>query len=214
MYVPTIFGTYGRSISDIAGLPDVSYLELLLRVLGLWKETPDVRLLYKDFAVANDSTRVIPEFIAGNIPNGSVTTRRLSDLAWAVDGIVLDHAITALSEVLLTRKRLVVYLAKPHKSSPEAVGMLRKRATVAETPEEFISSVKSFLTAGDFSEISTPNDEALLMYATHMNDGQSAARAAKAIIEWPGVVRNANPLVGAQAHSKLRQFDEPSKPDA
>jgi hypothetical protein len=213
MYVPTIFGTYGRAISDIAGLPDVSYLELLQNVLGLWKETPGVRLLYKDFAVVNDWTRVVPHFINAKIPNGTVTRHRLSDLAWAVDAIVLDHPLTALSEVLLTSKPLVVYVPKPHKSSPETIALLRKRATVAETQEEFINAVKRLLRLRDFSEVPMPNDEVLCKYGTHTNDGCSAARAAKVILDWPGVVRNAKAIAGAESHPTLRQSNKPSTSD-
>jgi hypothetical protein len=104
---------------------------------------------------------------------------------WAVDAIIVDHAITALGEVLLTRKPLVVYdPPDPHGflEHPEAKSLLRKRATVAERPDELIACVRSFLMAGDFSEIESPNEEFLAAYGTHLNDGHSARRAAEAIV--------------------------------
>jgi hypothetical protein len=211
MYVPTIFGTYGRAISDIAGLPDVSYLELLQSVLGLWKETPEVRLLYKDFAVANDWTRVVPDFINAQIPNGTVTRHRLSDLVCAVDAIVLDHPLTALTEALLTSKPMVVYVPKPHKSSPEAIALLRKRAKVAETPDEFVDAVRRLLRLRNFSDLSAPSDEALRRYGTFLNDGRSAARAAKVILEWRGVMKNAEHL--AESHRAIKQPNKSATSD-
>jgi len=59
--------------------------------------------------------------------------------------------------------------------------MLRKRAVVAETPDEFAASVAAFLQMGTYPEIEHPNDDFLLCYATHLGDGRSAARAADLI---------------------------------
>jgi len=183
LYIPTSFGTYGRAVSDLAAFPEVSYLELQQSILRLWNEVPGVRLLYKDLIVANDLNRVMPVFIEKYVPNATVTHKRLTDLMWAVDAIIVDHAITALSEVLLTTKRLVVFMPRPNASSPEAKALLEKRATVADTPAEFVKCVRAFLGAGDFSDLADPNDEFLRSYCTHANDGRSAERAASAIVD-------------------------------
>lgn len=183
MYVPNAFGTFGRAVSDLAGYPEVSYLELQQTVLRLFAETPEVRLLYKDFIVANDSNRFMPNFVRKQIPNSIISYQRLSDLMWSVDAIILDHALTALSETVLTKKRLIVYLPQPNSSSLLGRTLLRKRATVAETQDEFIKCVKDLLAVKDFSELEEPNDEFLRMYCTHAGDGRSAERAATAVLE-------------------------------
>ncbi|GAB4407484.1 MAG: hypothetical protein Fur0044_00430 [Anaerolineae bacterium] len=184
LYIPTCFGTYGRAISDIAAYPDVSYFELQQKILRLWQETPQVRLIYKEFIVANDpNSLVMRDFIQSQIPDSIITNERLTDLMWAVDAIVVDHVITAIAEVLLTNKPLVVYMPQPNTSSPQAIKLLRKRATVAETPEDFVTEVRLLLQRGKYSELENPNTEFLQQYCTHLHDGQSAKRAASILLQ-------------------------------
>lgn len=184
LYIPTCFGTYGRAISDLAGYPDVSYFELQQKILLLWRENPNVRLLYKSFFVANDSqSHVMPDFIREHIPGALVTNHRLTDLMWSVDAIVVDHAITALSEVLLTRKRLVVYMPQPSVVNPESKTLLQKRAAIAEMPDEFVTHVRTLLQADDYHELGNPDDTFLRAYCTYRNDGHSVERAAAVILQ-------------------------------
>ena len=56
---------------------------------------------------SNDAMRVMPEFIRRTVPDAIVTTTALRDLMWAVDGIVVDHVITAACEVPLTDRPCV-----------------------------------------------------------------------------------------------------------
>lgn len=184
MYIPTCFATYGRTVnSDLVAYPDLSYFELMQDVLKLWNKAPGVRLIYKDFIIPNDPNRVMPDFIQTHIPDAIVTNHRLTDLMWSVDAIVIDHVITAISEVLLTNKPVVAYMPQPNTSSPQAIKLLRKRATVAETPEEFITEVRLLLQKGEYSELENPNTEFLQEYCTHLHDGQSAKRAASVILQ-------------------------------
>ena len=148
---------------------------------------PGIRLLYKDFGSTNHLWNPIPDCIRREIPNGKVILApSLSQLVWAVDAIILDHALTALGEALLTRKRIIVYDGGQPTSElvpPESKVLLRKRAIVGDTPDEFVNQVRSFLEAGDFSEVSEPDDEFLCAYGTYLNDGRSAERAAEVILE-------------------------------
>jgi hypothetical protein len=183
MYVPTCFDTYGRAVGDLAAHPDVSYFELQQTVLQLWAEAPGVRLVYKDFIVAGDPNRVMPDFIRQHIPDAIITNRRLTHLMWAVDAIVIDHVITAIGEVLLTNKPLLVYMPQPNLASPQAIIMLQKRATVAETPAEFVTQVRALLRAGQYPELEKLNTEYLQAYGTYLDDGRSAERAAAVILQ-------------------------------
>ncbi|NJN98368.1 MAG: hypothetical protein HC875_31900 [Anaerolineales bacterium] len=184
LYVPTCFGTFGRAISDLAAYPDVAYFELQQKILKLWQETPEVRLVYKEFIVANDhNSLVMRDFIQDQIPDAIMTNERLTDLMWSVDAIIVDHVVTAINEVLLTNKPLLVYMPKPNASSPQAKTLLSKRAIVAETPTEFNSGVRTLLQMGHYPEIDNPNTEFLQHYGTHLNDGCSAQRAAALILQ-------------------------------
>jgi len=183
LYVPTCFALYGRAVGDLAAYPEVSYFELQQAVLKLWRDIPNTRLLYKEFIPAFDPNRVMGDFIRAHIPDAIVTNQRLTDLMWAVDAIVVDHVITAIGEVLLTNKPLVVYMPQLNICNPEAKTLLQKRATVAETPTEFIVQVKTLLQAGAYPELTDPNQEFLQAYCTHLGDGRSAQRAASLILQ-------------------------------
>jgi hypothetical protein len=182
LYIPNSFGTYGRAISDLAAFPEVSYLELQQEVLRACAKFPSVRLLYKELIVANDVNRVMAPFVEKHIPNATVVHRRLTDMMWAVDAIIVDHPITALSEVLLTPKPIIAYMPEPNASAPEARSLLAKRATVARTQQEFIDAVSRLLSQQDFSESRNPDGEFLRQYCTHRDDGRSAERAAAEIL--------------------------------
>jgi hypothetical protein len=183
-------GVWGKSLSDETGYADVAYFELQERIIRLFAGFPHVRLLYKDVP-SPTVWNPIPDLIRREIPNGrAVFAPRLAELVWAVDAIILDHVITALGEALLTRKQMVVYdpyLPGNTLEPPEAKTLLRKRAVVAETPDEFVEAVRSFLIANDFSEINMPNDEFLRAYSTHLNDSRSAQRAVDEILRMSGI---------------------------
>jgi len=187
LYIPTMFGTYGRALSgELVGYSPVSYFELQQQILQIVAEFPNVRLLYKNLIVSNGMYNPIPAFIRQVIPNAIVVNRpSVSQLMWAADAIILDHAVTALGEVLLTRKRIVLYSGAAHREHIEpieAAAQLACRVSLTTTPEEFARQVRLLLTTGDFSEIPSPEQTYLCAYSTHLNDGHSAERAAQAII--------------------------------
>jgi hypothetical protein len=182
LYIPTMFGGYGRMF-DLVAYPDVSYFELLQNILLLWKDFPEVRLLYKDFITENNTDRVIAKFIHEHIPNGTVTYQRLTDLMWTVDAIIVDHVVTAIGEVLLTKKQVLVYMPSSGISHAEARRCLQQRAIVSATPEEFEKQVRLFLERKSYPEVEQPDDEFLRTYCTHLNDGLSAERASAFLIK-------------------------------
>jgi len=185
-------GIWGTGLSAETGYADVSYFEPQERIVRFFALFPGIRLLYKD-APSHNVWNPIPDLIRQEIPNGrAVLVPPLAELVWVVDAIILDHMITALGEALLTRKRIIVYdpyLPGNTLEPPEAKELLRKRAIVAETPDEFVEEVRTFLIANDFTEINLPNDEFLRAYSTHKNDGLSAQRAVDEIIR---TARNLN----------------------
>ena len=59
------------------------------------------------------SANVIPEFIQKTIPDAIIVeNRKLTDVMWDVDGIIVDLPSTPLLEVLLTDKPIVAYADK------------------------------------------------------------------------------------------------------
>jgi hypothetical protein len=179
--VPTHFAPYGRAIGELAGHPAVPYFELLQRVLSLWKAAPGVRLVYKDFIVANDRSRVMPRFIREEVPDAIVTTQRLTDVMWAIDAIVVDHVITAAPQVLLANKPTVFFMPATTPQADRARVLLRSRASVATTPDEFVEQVRQLLESGTYPPVQDTDRAFLKRYGVHRGDGRSARRAADVI---------------------------------
>ncbi len=181
LYVPTAFcGPYRNLCCD--SYPDVSYLELQQRVIDVFCRTPDVRLVYKVFSGTHNAN-LVPQIIRQKIPNSIIVDdTRLTDLMWAVDSIIVDFPSTGLLEVLMTNKPLLVYADKHSlRMFDQAKSLLRRRATLVESPEEFVVQVEALVRDGKFTELSVPDDAFLQAYGTHLRDGSSAARAANAI---------------------------------
>jgi hypothetical protein len=182
LYVPTHFSQFARAIGELADHPVVSYFEMLQRVLSLWKEAPNVRLVYKDFLVANDRSRLMPSFIRDEIPDAIVTSRRVTDLMWSVDAIVVDHVITAAAEVLTTNKPCVLFMPSTTAQARRARELVAPRARVATTPHEFVESVRGLLSKAEYAPLACPDRRFLSAYGTHRDDDASAQRAIRAIM--------------------------------
>jgi hypothetical protein len=67
--------------------------------------------------------------------------------------------------------------------TPEAKTLLQKRALVTETPAEHLATVRQFLTAGNFKEIESPNDEFRSLYITDGHEGQVSRHIAGKILQ-------------------------------
>lgn len=181
LYVPTAFcGPYRNLLRD--SYSDVAYFELQQRVLDVFRSACHVRLIYKAFK-GTYLADLVPEIIKHTVPNGVVIDNiSLTDLVWAVDAVIVDFPSTGLLEVLMTRKPVLVYADKHSLHMFEdAKTLLRKRAVLAETAEEFVAEVEGFVKNGNFVELPAPDDTFLRAYGTHMGDGCSAVRATEAI---------------------------------
>ncbi|MBN2735006.1 MAG: hypothetical protein JXQ82_09150 [Methanomicrobiaceae archaeon] len=107
----------------------------------------------------------------------------LTELLWAADLIIYEVPSTGMYEGLVSNKPIIAYVDRDVYSMTDSTKkMLRKRAIVSETHTEFISDIKKFIHNGDFSPIIEPDNEFLSAFCTHLNDGNSAKRAAGAIL--------------------------------
>ncbi len=185
LYIPTMLRGH-LSYLCCCDYPDVSYFELQVQVIQLFQRFKDFCFIYKSFVDAVKNP--IHQFIRNSGSNIlDITSPRLTKLMWAADAIIVDFPSTGLLEVLLTDKPLIIYADhRALRMLSEAKQMLRKRATLAETPEEFLQQIEQFLDKGDFASVQNPDTSFLRAYGTFLNDGCSAERAAtaiKAIIE-------------------------------
>jgi len=176
LYVPTQYMQHRRYLG-CGDNGDVPYFELQAHVVDVMREFPDLRFVYKAFPTGTQDP--IIDLIAARCPNCRVVHRiALPELVWAADLHVIDVPSTGLLEALLTPKPIVVLADKRYERlHPEARALLQKRAVLAETPTDFRRQLRERLGTHDFAELASPNQEFLLAYGLHRDDGRSAERA-------------------------------------
>lgn len=183
LYVPNFLDYFRRLSGDSCAC--MPYFELQKQIIELFAQFPQARVVYRSFP--SQWPDLVPNLAKLRIPDLIIATHRdckLTELMWAVDGIILDYPATPLGEVLLTKKPLVVFSDRRYyKMMPEAKTLLEKRARVAETPAEYLATIRQFLTEGDFKEIESPDNEFLRRYITDGREGQVARHIAGKILQ-------------------------------
>jgi hypothetical protein len=161
----------------------VPYFQLLAQVADLFRRFPHVHFLYKPFPTR--PLDPVVRLIEPGCPNVSVVSHiPVAELLQASDAYVIDIPSTALLEALLTPKPILAYSDRRFVAlRPEARELLRRRAVVSEMPAEFIRELDAFLSRDSFDELADPDDAFLRAYGTYLNDGHSAERAARAVVE-------------------------------
>lgn len=183
LYVPTLFGTYGRMLGDLADYPDAPYYRLQKEVLRLFVGRDDVQLIYKVGSATNAHENPIPALLREHVPTAHVIDAPSpAKLAREVDAIIVDHPVTALAEALVTSAPTVVFAPAGVQASTEtdmALRLLRRRALVATDGEAFVLAVRELL---DGTIDADSFDRSFVRrYVTHCDDGAAAARAVDAI---------------------------------
>jgi hypothetical protein len=176
LYVPTMYMRNRRYIAceDYGNVP---YFELQARIVEVMREFPHIDFVYKAFPKPTPDP--IIEMIAERCANCRVAHHPgLPDFLRAADLSIIDLPSTGLLEALLLSSKPIVVLADRRYICLRvgARSLLQKRAALAETPDEFIALVRQVLRDGRFAEVPHPNQEFLLAYGVHADDGNSAER--------------------------------------
>jgi len=181
LYVPSsfqynIFRYLGRNTQR-----DISLFNIRRRIASLFNNHPEINFVYKTFVShGNDPTldmleMVYPECII-------VRNIGLADLQWAADALIHEAPSTGMCEGLLTNKPMIVYVNRDvYRMNLCAKEMLAKRVVLAENGTDFVHSVEALVSQSGYSAIPDPDQNYLKVYATYLNDGQSAIRAADVI---------------------------------
>ena len=182
LYIPDFFSYHRRLSGDACAC--MPYFDLQKQIIELFSKFSHLRIIYRAFS--GQWPDLMPRLAKLHLPDTVIATPKdfkLSELMWAVDGIILDYPATPLGEILLTDKPMVVLADNRYfKMFPEAKGLLRKRAQLADTPGEYLSLLKDFLQNTDFAPLPSPNNEFRRYYVTDADDGQSGRRFADCIM--------------------------------
>lgn len=155
LYVPTKTSGYARPlVAD--SYPEVGYHMLQHRVLAMMRDFPNASFVYKPFADSDD--RLVRE-IASSLAVTNCRIERetkLPALMEDADIIVMDFPSTGLLEAALTDKVLIVYADRRSlRLQPAAAALLRRRAAVTETEDDFLGALRAALggrVAGDVND--------------------------------------------------------------
>jgi len=135
---------------------------------------------------------------------------RLTDVLDDADAFILDSPSTPLLDIISTDKPFIVYADKQYfRFVPDAASALNKRAIFTETEAEFFHELECFLSLPDWRTARPLDDEFLIRYVVHINDGNAAGR----IADFLEMVVNHNlPQAGAisskdnELHEKIKQL--------
>jgi hypothetical protein len=181
LYVPTSYQyNWYLARQSYFGAP---YFQLLTQVVGIMREFPDLQFIYKPFPELpiDPIIKVITERCSNCrvVANVSVL-----ELVQASDACIFDLPSTGLLEAFLTDKPTLVFADSRFVAvRTEARPLLRQRATLSETPDDFFAQLRSFLSREDFHQPEDTDREFLRAYGTLNDDGRSAARALDALKE-------------------------------
>lgn len=179
LYVTDALGGL-RRLSRSRVYKSVQGFETRQRVAELFNKYPQVIWKYKTFlSYGRDPS---PEMINYHCPSVKITSgESLEDLLPEANILIFECPSTGLLEGMLTDKPIIVYADHDvWRLTSDALFLLRKRALVAETSEDFIQAIQAGLD-GNWGECDFRNQEYVKHYGTFLNDGKSAERAANSI---------------------------------
>lgn len=183
MYVPTNYYGDLRYFS-YHSWPDIWYWRFQRKVILACTSFPDVRLMLK--SVPNDLLHSpVEQWLRNNpVSNCEIIDIPFKEALDLSDAFIIDCPTTALLEALTTDRPVIVMAHAAYlRYDAQAAELLRKRAILAATPDQFIAEIKAFLRRSDWSLPKPVNDEFLMEYGTYLNDGKSAERAVQLLSE-------------------------------
>ena len=180
VYIPGVmFNNFFRYTHQ--NLRDCKIFETRNRMAEVFHDHPEFHFVFKSFiSQGHDPTR---EMLNVTCPECSIIDSiPLTELQWAADFLIHEIPCTGMFEGLVTDKPMIVYIdSKIYTMHQHVKRVLRKRAMVAETAPDFIDQVSQFFDKGNFSPVPSPDREFIREFCTHLDDGQSALRAANVI---------------------------------
>lgn len=164
--------------------PDIWFWRLQRRVIETCLRHPGVELIVKLYPSNGLRQDLIHNPIYDWLTYAAPTRCRVEqnvpfrDLLPLGDLFVMDTPATTLLEALTTTKPVITFADRRWvRFDPRAVALLRKRAMLADSAEEFLREIDAYLQRPDWRLPEPVNDEFLMAYGTHLNDGRSAERA-------------------------------------
>ncbi len=165
--------------------PDIWYWRLQRQVVEQVSRSPDTELILK-----LDPRDEVPNPLEAWVRRQRLRSCRIlretpfTDTLAAADLFLIDSPSTTLLQALTTDKPLLVFADERFLTfPPKALALLKKRATVSTTPQEFLRDIETALRAPSWDPLTPPNDEFLRAYGTAEAGSGSAGRVVTALRE-------------------------------
>jgi hypothetical protein len=180
-YLPTSYQYYWYMARQAyLGVP---YLEMLIQVINVLREFPELQFVYKSFPEYPPDP--MSKIVAARCPNCRfISDMPMTLLLQASDAFIFDMPSTGLLEAFLTAKPILLHSDQRFIAlRPEARTMLKKRVILSETPNDFIKQLRLFLGKGEFKKMENPDCDLLRAYGTFKGDGNSVRYAVEALYD-------------------------------
>lgn len=163
--------------------PQIWYYRFQQRLIKFLSRYPETKVILKPPLMDRYSQIVNPVlgWVHENIfPNVAILEDcKLTDVLDQADAFLLDSPSTPLLDILPTNKPFVAYCDQRFfRFVPDAARALNKRAVFTETEDDFFKELELFLALPDWRAARPLDDEFLIRYAVHINDGNAAGRIA------------------------------------
>jgi hypothetical protein len=165
---------------------DVGYWRFQRRVVRACSQFSDVRVIVKVYPTRKDlvGNPLVEWLEDSQFHNCEVNDSPFNEVLGLADAYIIDTPSTALLQALSTKKPVIVLADSFYlRFDTRAEALLRKRAIVADTSEEFLQEINKFLVLRDWTVCEPVNDEFLIQYGTHMNDGRAVDRSEKLLYD-------------------------------
>jgi hypothetical protein len=165
---------------------DIAYWRFQRKIVLRCLQQADVRLVVKLYPLAKDPIHnpLINWLEDESSPNCEVTELPFTEVLDKADAYIIDTPSTALLQALTTEKPVIALVDSFYlRFDPRAAALLRKRAIVKESREEFLREITNFLSRPDWRLPKPVNDEFLMEYGTYLNDGRSTERSVEVLRE-------------------------------
>ncbi|HOK80902.1 MAG TPA: CDP-glycerol glycerophosphotransferase family protein [bacterium] len=159
-----------------------SYFEFLYQLCDIFSKFPNIQFVYKPFPEFPEDP--MAEMLALRVKNCKVVKDiSVPEIISSSNAVIIDIPSTALLEAMLTDRPLLVFADSRFITLlDKARQLLKKRAIVAEKPEDFYSRMTEFLSSIP-EVLKRPDCSFVKEYGTYLDDGKSAERAFNKIME-------------------------------
>lgn len=165
--------------------PDIWYWRLEQEAIKIFGRFPDIKCIAKLYPREFTTNPLDDWFRQNTLPNVKIVRDLpFTDFLNDADLFIIDCPTTTLVQAVPTNKKIILYTDRAFfRLDPRALELLKKRVVFSDSKEQFLEDIERVLGEDDWTLPEPVNDEFLKGYGTHLNDGRSAERAVRVLVD-------------------------------